>query len=749
MGPTIPITGSALGFGGSGDHACQPDSLRSNANSRMGTQGSPPLYYGGQVAFVNLAYSSFNNLGDVVRSTSSPDWNGGVARFTTTDSAFLPHFTPDGWPKASSAGPISGSNYLTRAAGPLLLHDTTGAPRLRSILNLQEPWDAPSRPVRFNISTYWQGSGYAHANPGFGGGTQVPVTAVTFAGPDGVGPFGTGTDVAAEARGPISMSRTVYQHQRNTQDTSPISLSILDSSQSDPVRNIVVLVHDVETQDADGNWSLVYAGFDHTTYRPFQLYPAFIEANRHFRVWRFMNEAFVQGTDVIISQNTGVPFESMTWDNQVSTSSSVQQTVWNTGWSAFPTTLGVEYGFEAISRPTHALFGRSLRAAIEICNGLGADMWWCHPHTVAWAGSSGVLQTDGSHICKTNAETGTIQVGQEYIAGFASEITAHLRPDLALLNEWSNETWNEASSWILQTLYASSMYRRLIASESEGGDGLPFTQTRARGASPSWHGAISAWNVVAISAIGRALEAHIQDRDVVAIYGGHSAFFARNRDALGWVQYTMPGLFAELDAISHAPYRTPPRGDFPTTHLDSWTESGSWWRVATSGNPPQGLNLPHFLRWKGLALDMNAVETPLGTLSGSEMRSYAPSSARRWNLKLFTYEGGQHDEPATADQQAITFAQQYDPRYFDFYSRYFETLFAPGPRGVLDAQGLPAGVELHDLGTNTGPEPIHDLFTHYKGIERWGGKYYWGSKQFNGETESPKADAIRSFVTGN
>ena len=131
------------------------------------------------------------------------------------------------------------------------------------------------------------------------------------------------------------------------------------------------------------------------------------------------------------------------------------------------------------------------------------------------------------------------------------------------------------------------------------------------------------------------------------------------------------------------------------------------------------------------------------------MRSYAPSSARRWNLKLFTYEGGQHDEPATADQQAITFAQQYDPRYFDFYSRYFETLFAPGPRGVLDAQGLPAGVELHDLGTNTGPEPIHDLFTHFKGIERWGGKYYWGSKQFNGETESPKADAIRSFVTGN
>jgi hypothetical protein len=773
-----------------------------NANSHIGGHAPAVTYYGSDVAFTNLIYASVAGPARLVSGLNGQGRNffGSERYLDWTGASYYSH---DGWPYRSDAGPLSRSNAVHIN---LVWH---GKERMWSVLGLRGGFDTPpvatlnengqgsqypaplgiaGRSFSFKATCYWEGQGIAVAGRG-----QVPPTpqvqTIEFTGPEGHGPFGDG---------PRSMKRSAVQYTATGDSPGGLLAYIIesDSTGTDPLRNLIVLISDV--RDA-ATGELIYAGFDHTTYRPFQLYPDWVESMRHFSHLRSLQNEFARGTptaELLIHEDTGLEYQ---WHQESHGSTHLL----TTGWSRpAPSAPGFERGFAAINRPTHVGFGRSLRAIIEMCNQLDADLWWCHPAPTVFVGtrnSNGSIQ-----FARLRGETesdpnqvGSILIDHDYVEGFIDEISAHLKPGLKVYSEWVNEVWNASSAYVWATRYAWTSAMRTLAPVEYGGDGGLWFAKRTLESPAIYTGvdlkadantAMAAFSAAASALLAEGIRERLgpeSDREIVCVAAGQSNWRARSALGLGQLWAAMPYLFKHLDAVAHAPYRDPiliwPHNSAESDqHLvetlgtaegawDAYEAAGmlqppsdptSWW---ISGVRDNGANLNYglFLYWKHLALDL---PSDLGSdTSNSYARQYAPmdwpANKRRWNLDLLTYEGGTHTLPGNkasdyrTPARLLMYSVVLEPRNSLFYRRYLETTFMPGPKGLTRDPASESEEALYrpgmvPMGVVENAEPLHDRFTFLVTIGQPSFLHgmFWALQWWNGHMNAAPAAGAKDAV---
>jgi hypothetical protein len=770
-----------------------------NANSKIGSHAPPITYYGSDVAFTNLIYASVDGPASLVRGLNSQGRNffGSERYLDWTGASYYSH---DGWPYRSDAGPLSRSNAVH------INLVWAGPERMWSVLGLRGGFDTPpeatlnedgrsaayppplgiaGRSFSFKATCYWEGQGIAVAGRG-----QVPPTpqvqTIEFTGPEGHGPFGDG---------PRSMKRSAVQYTATGDSPGGLLAYIIesDSTGTDPLRNLIVLISDV--RDA-ATGELIYAGFDHTTYRPFQLYPDWVESMRHFSHLRSLQNELARKTptaELLIHEDTGLEYQ---WHQESHGSTHLL----TTGWSRpAPSAPGFERGFAAINRPTHVGFGRSLRAIIEMCNQLDADLWWCHPAPTVFVGT----RDQGSDITHArlrgqNAgdpnQVGSILIDEAYAQGFTDEISAHLKPGLKVYSEWVNEVWNASSAYVWATRYAWASAMRTLAPVEYGGDGGLWFAKRKLTAPAIYAGvdlkadanaAMAAFSAAASALLAEAIRDRLgpdSDREIVCVAAGQSAVVGRSANGLGQFWAAMPKLFKQLDAVAHAPYRSWWNN---SAELDSqlaedgfesvWQEiesvqggllpyaalpslqinADSYWGTRSRSFSGAFWGYPFQRAWKDLALDRPDTLTVAGSLW--YQRAFTPpgwnSSQRRWNLDLLTYEGGNHHMPVLAGAKIQSFPATMHPSYNTFNLRYMEMIFGHGPKGLTRDPASASEEALYrpgmvPMGVVENAEPLHDRFTFL--ITTTAPSFrlgmFWGLQWWNGQVNSPQAEGAKDAV---
>lgn len=779
-----------------------------NFDSHIAGHAPSVNYFGSGVAFANLIYSSVKDPQSLVRGLNGQGKDFfGTERFTEWTGD--PYYTADGWPFRSDNGALSPTNaaHILLAWGeaermwsllglsgdfeelPVATQRVNDRGELVNKADYPFPRGINGRTFTFDVSCYWEGQGTAVV----GRGTipaSVSVTSVTFSGPDGDGPFGDG---------PRVMSRSTVSYEYGPDSTSGLIAYIIgsDATGANPLRNMIILVSNVRDK---GTGELIYAGFDHTTYKPFQLYPQFIESMRHFKHLRTLPVSFhVSRPDAAmpIHEDTGLEFE---WHQENHGSTFLLRTGWSREAASAP---GFEKGFAALNRPTNVGFGQSLRAMIEICNKLEADIWWLHPVTTVFVGSRDEFgnityaRLRGSDL-SNQEQVGEMLLDEEYVTGFTNEIEAHLKPGLKVYSEYANEVWNDAPAYVWGTRYAWTCAMRMIAPVQYGGDGGLWFADRTLGAPAVNAGVVLKGNAALAqtafaAAAGAMLAKGVRERlgtasarEIVCVAAGQSNWLARSAGGLGQFWATMPKLFKQLDAVAHAPYRDPilvwPHNSVESdrnlvqdlvTATGAWdayesagmllppSDPASWWINSYRADGTTNLNYGNFLSWKHLALDL-----PLSSatdLKNNYARRFAPpqwpANQRRWNLKLITYEGGTHVIPGgNASEWAIPakllmYAVVLEPRNAAFYERYLETIFKNGPKGITRDPTNSTEEELYrpgrvPLGIAENAEPLHDRFTFLAttGEPSFRFGMFWSLQWWNGHANSPPADGVREAV---
>ncbi len=815
--PVIPITPPAAVGSGPGSTTSPPvttpptsprdwsdlPSNVGNEHSAIGSHAPSVNYFRSDVAFANLIYASVDGPASLVRGLNNQgrQFFGSERYLDWTGPAY---YSRDGWPYRSDAGPLSPSNAVH------INLVWAGPERMWSVLGLRGGFESPpeatlnenGRSVRydaprgiagrsfsFKATCYWEGQGVAVVGRG-----QVPPTptvqSVNFTGPDGRGPFGDG---------PRTMQSSTVQFTVNGDSPGGLLAYIIesDSTGADPLRNLVVLISEVR-DTATGE--LVYGGFDHTTYRPFQLYPDWVESMRHCSHLRSLHNDFARGEPTpnhIIHEDTGLEYE---WHMASHGSTHIL----TTGWSrSSPSAPGFERGFAAINRPTHVGFGNSLRAIIEICNQLDADLWWCHPAPTVFVGTR---HSNGSiHFARLRGETqsdlnqvGAILVDHEYLDGFTHEISTHLKPGLTVYSEWVNEIWNAAPYYVWATRYAWTSAMRAIAPVEYGGDdGLWFSKRTLE--SPALHAgvdlkddanaAMAAFSAAASASLAEGIRERLgpeSDREIVCVAAGQSNWPARSAIGLGQFWASMPYLFKQLDAVAHAPYRDPilvwPHNSAETDQYlvemlstaegawDAYEAAGmilppshpsSWWTTATRPDGVTNLTHGNFIAWKHLALDLPV------DLGADRRNSYArmyvprdwPANKRRWNLDLLTYEGGTHtlpgNKPGPYAERAklLTYSLVLEPRNAVFYQRYLETVFHLGPKGLTrdPTSGLEEALYRPGMvpdGVVADAAPLHSGFTFLltTGQPSFRHGMFWSLQWWNGHVNAAPALGVSRYL---
>lgn len=779
------------------------------ARAPIGDHLPPQNNNGVGTVFVNLIYSGirdvrFGNQALIRNSSGQTNpQNSRLGRDVLADDwgERGEYFTVDGWPYRQSTGAIT-------SAIPVRIElALTNAKRLFEILGLPDgeildaeqftiengklrgknPEQFRNRSFTFDLNCYWEGQGRA-----VGGRTQITdtnptTTTVVFAGPDGDGPYGDG---------PRTMSRTVTGMAASFnenggfnagEDYFTVFITDSDATGVNPLRNLMVMVTNV--RDA-ATGELIFAGFDHTTYKPFQLYPKALARfqkvshlrslqNDHARdTWsslarRSMVHDAVRADGVAITENLEKHDRSVVSDLLI-----------RTVWDPVKDPSGYEKGFGAINRPTHACFGSSLRAIVEVCRQAGCGLWWCHPTaTVKVSSVSDGVETYATEVGSTvgdATQTGTLSVWEDYAAGFAAEIE-RMPEGVPIYSEYANENWNTASSYNYQNVKCFNYALRAISGADYGGDGDVFCRrvgnpyavgaggvfagTITGDAQKNASSAILAGGMVAGCVIAKEIRQR-SNREIVCVGGLWSARRSLNVEALAILFARAPVLMKQLDAIADAPYRNPVWWDAEASiNANKWMRdqslvafgSGEAVWAALDGpedsedpkfgetrpyTDPQSLwdnngRLKHFRAFKALALDQEYSDGV--TITRKWIPNGWPASQRRWNLKALAYEGGSHWLPGEAysayrtESRRISAAMTLHPLYEKFQLRYMETMFSPGPRGLLrDAANAIEGTVFNPgkvpAGVQENVEPLYGCFTHILGIDDPGAdaSAYWG-----------------------
>jgi hypothetical protein len=724
-----------------------------NENSRIGGHTPQPNYFAGGVSFANLFHSM--NL-----------YNG-------QDEGFQGHLgtnrDADGWGNGTG-----GLLFMVN------IHSRLSALGIRGAWNVNAfRLDGDDYRIRYKITVYWEGSqGKAlvrerglYGGAGDGASSFMPPYPQTW-------PAYSSQTVQFALGDPFGRSQSGNFYKRTT-SFGPVSvrqlsdkqLQIYGNGSSDRFRNAVLLVHDVEREvGAPGSnvWESVYAGFTHENYTPFAMYPTFVDAMKHLRVMRFLGFGWAHTSEMTVSTGDAISGVNYPYDGTFNTFRDLPPT--------YSAANGEELGFAAINRPTHSRFARSIRAAVEVCNALGADMWWNHPFQSTFVGNS----------------DGPIQVRTAYLDTFADTINQHLAGGLSVYSEWANESWNWQFPYQHVLRYAQNQFTRLT---NAAGVRVQRDYRNAFGSNAPWWAetpdiniGMFAYNAASSAAIASYLRPRMQGREIISVWGSQDAgATVRNEVRIaGMVLFaTTPEIFDELDAYATAPYRQPPvfptqpsqsslpifdarfaadgggnvdqgyariqaGGHGPSQIFDEaeaagwllpWTNPDSQWRNAFQqeswGQAPYTRN--GWIGQKLFVLDANA---------GDE-RFVLPADLgkRRWNLRLVGYECGQHHTPSNNTVRDVIRRLQYEPRYYDFYYRHYETLLSPGPAPVITERQADGYFGLKSQIVQNA-EPIYDIVCDLAPISPHnpGFGHYWGVQQFNGETNSPRAEGLKQLV---
>ncbi|MGA0210081.1 MAG: hypothetical protein ACO3LZ_09210, partial [Candidatus Nanopelagicales bacterium] len=607
--------------------------------------------------------------------------------------------------------------------------------------------------VKYKVTVYWEGSeGRAQITQRVRTGSDAAITnlfsppqtseafsasTVQFANGD---PFGEGLTRSFYKRttefGPVSV--------RELKDSN---ISIYANGSVDPFRNAIILVHDVQKEVGgvgSGVWETVYAGFTHENYTPFALYPTYVEAVSHLKTLRYLSFGWAHQAEDVISQSTDEDITGLNYPYNDSWHTADQNAAFSK-YRDLPPTFGVSNGFGAINRPTHVLFGRSLRAAVEICSALGCDLWWNHPFHSTYVGNT----------------PGAVKVREAYLQMFAETVNQHLAPGLKVYSEWGNETWNFSNPFYHGTRYAQNQGLKLA---NANGDLVLRDYTSEWASSPPWWAnpsgnqnvAMFAYNAAASAAISAYLRPLMPGRDLVSVWGGQDSggtlrYDIRSAAMALWA--TIPWVFDELDAYAVAPYRTPlvdnaaveagtltTSAAFDAIQSDGWllpaSDTSSKWATEVSGKPGM-------VQQKQFVLDLDApYANP--AVADQSFKFPADEGKRRWNLRLLAYECGQHAVPNTDATKEFQRLLQYEPRYHNYYYRHYETLLSSGPAPMVTTRQADGYYGSTSQFIANG-EPLYDMVCDLGIISAHGGSFYWGTQQFNGEIGAPRASALRDL----
>ncbi len=645
--------------------------LPRNISSRMGfCEDTGNNYYNTHNRFVNLMYS--RQMGGI----AGPEGR-----------------SPDGWPlgeieRGSSDYRCSfmfhGSEEVV-APGQYHEADRPGRNFMwRSLLQEDVPLDSTQR-HEFTFRIYWEGDGEVEIRDGGHRDTHSAVEEIEFKGPN------FGTEEEPDHRGPFDdgprkMNSRTWTGDRSVNDSALVHVYVTRSNADDPVRNIMVLM----------------PGFNESDYEPMMVNPKWIEKSEIYRVQRFFTYSFGRSARER-AYDTGRPFEQ----RHEGVAREQHETILEPRWE-HPVTEGrIQGGYGAWSRPTHASFGGSPRAAIELCNAIDADIWWSHPYVaVRDDESQPEFDADGNRIRD-------LWVDMQYVQGYAALINEHLDPGRKVYSEWSNESWN---GWGIDSYGSAKLWAQQC-----------FFRTRYNppgyGTGPGDGRVSSVFDVLASAMLARHIRAHLDDdRELIATCNFQDAYGRPGNEALAIAYATAAGreLLEELDAIGTAPYRNWPGSwreitgltqeqmeegprvqqaswqqneahwarvlpwpldEFPrwqpgtapgpgsgymTTQdmADYWNSLGaqlpwddpeSWWNDQPQ-DPPEGVSRTQnttrwrATRWKLMAIDALPARCERDDWSFHRMSFENGRWARlgedappRWNLKLVAYESGQHN----------------------------------------------------------------------------------------------------------
>jgi hypothetical protein len=567
-------------------------------NSHIGTHlggWAAISYYGDAVPFVNLIYSSCNDVRKSTDSFAQPVFGSHTNLFGNDvgqNWGDRPEImTEDGWIYQT----VNGDNLSNNSSGGpkwarLLLHIRSAKlwTRWFSILNIEGEYSnyepkGPDRKERipdivfgelaegkrfsYEVHTYWQGNGYAETSINSNGANVVPtsVNSVNFTGPNNQGPWGTNND-DENINGPQMMWKKTNVYNWNygaeneflmtyiTRSTKPQDEPAPWDWNTGPVRNVMAMIGKVTDITDPNNPKIVYSGFDHTTYNPFQVYPNWLKTYKHNKCLRSLTLGHVRehmkrpkgrnndspfpapnpvsmcpGPHQLIFQNEeqvlldhiphpggrSIPNrrDEMGIPNDGSATIYTQQyyetqPMVKMGWiHASPD--GANRGEGQMSRPTYVCFGRSVRALTELCNWINADLWWCHFPYVTFVGTkdeqgeityavkrgrSGAGSSGALTYPYDPNEVGYLMLDEEYVDNFVELVDRHLNPNLKLYNEYANEIWNFSDSYREAYDYSATLSNRIISDINEGGDGNLVGRTIAMGNNAWFPGAASSYN---------------------------------------------------------------------------------------------------------------------------------------------------------------------------------------------------------------------------------------------------------------
>ena len=769
-----------------------------NANSHIGSHLPNEISetaYTPDIAFANLMYMA------------KARWLGGNGTNTNRPITLWenhtgdPFCTADGWPLKN----IDGSPLSSSKPAEIWMIGSNDDYRAWSILQLPgEYTESPAGEVqpapdnirdkqaRFKLNAYWEGSGTVKllliAN-------DVPEQQVTFAGPLNEGPWGTG---------PVNMRMKSWNwNTGNNCRIGQFKLLIEGTDPNDPVRNIILLISDVRYLLSASPLvvgDLIYEGFDHTTYRPYALYPAWVEKNKRMKILRNHGQTKVNHGDNVI-------YASQTPEQWSSGANGQTRIVRRVGWSHPPNNYGFETGYGPMNRPTHVLHGVSLKAQIEICNQVRSDWWHSHPANAVYAGTRTSEQPD---TFAAFGESGSLLVDQDYITNLVPFVAATLAPGLKMYSELANELWNSASNFNWNYGWALRNGERMTAAVEHGGDGGLIKSVATLGAGAYFAGAATdtgnakaekLFSYAGAAILAKEMRALMPagGPEIVATAGAQFGGMSTDQNAIGQAFMRVPKLFRELDAVAIAPYRSPtfdpgidppgaepnsPEADDNLIALGSaeaawqWLEdfqrqlepysspigvldangvdqlsSTSYWSVGVyrdkKDNQTYPIGYPSFVRWKHLAIDVPYEFTVPGAANPQfyvRKHLWNGAPARRWNLKLVCYEAGNHYIPVKAGARALFAGVAMAQPYRRFMRRYYETLFAPNIKGLTrDPASGTTESEIYrpgmvPNGISQDREPIIDrcVMLSTSTEPNYSKGMFWGLSWFTSQVNSPQ-----------
>jgi hypothetical protein len=283
------------------------------------------------------------------------------------------------------------------------------------------------------------------------------------------------------------------------------------------------------------------------------------------------------------------------------------------------------------------------------------------------------------------------------------------------------------------------------------------------------------------------------NREIVCVGAGQSNSWNNTQWGLGMLWAGMPKLFRELDAYAHAPYRSPTfepllkKGssaesdaklvelgdaktawdylettqkqlepyytDTPDGEINTNSYWGSFVDIEGSFRSPAYW---FFSTWKSMCLDHAQPDNPIGSRF-----SYVPvclppgydKNKRRWNLKLISYECGNHYVPSSSAAKLLVYPVVLEPRYETFQTRYLESAFAPWRKGLTRNPETSEEREFYrdgmvPMGVEEKSEPFHDMFVFLSniGAPEYRHGFAWGFSWWYGHEGAPQHVATVNAV---